>query len=84
MANTPADQGARAAREDDKARSETMRVLELNESEEELLRAALRTHRREIEWLAGKCINIGNADGAAALLRDASACSDLIEKVKKG
>ena len=81
MSNTPGDKGARAAREDDKARSETMRVLELNESEEELLRAALRTNRAQLEWLAGKCRQIGNEDGALALLRDAIATSDLIEKI---
>ena len=73
MSSTPGDKGARAAM------GET--GTKLTEADDELILAALRTHRREIEWLAGKCINIGNADGAAALLRDASAVSDLIEKI---
>ena len=74
MSSTPGDKGARAAR------GET--GTKLTAADEELVLAALRTHRRELEWLAGKCINIGNADGAAALLRDASAVSDLIERIK--
>ena len=81
MSSTPADKGARAARANDKAKCETMKTIELNESEETLLRDALQTHRRELEWLAGKCRAVGNKDGAEALLRDAIATSDLIEQV---
>ena len=73
MSSTPGDKGARAAM------GET--GTKVTVADEELVLAALRTHRRELEWLAGKCIDIGNADGAAALLRDASAVSDLIEKI---
>ena len=73
MANTPADNGARAAR------GET--GTKLTEADVELILAALRTHRRELEWLAGKCRAVGNEFGAEALLEDAAAVMDLIEKI---
>ena len=74
MSNTPGDKGARAAR------SEALGFMARKEKQK-LLIAALKTHRRELEWLAGKCRAVGNKDGAGALLRDAIATSDLIEQV---